>query len=201
MKHFLMLISSLAIAIGCTSRTETSSDKLMALARQKGDSISMMAKAALGSQLKAAIQEGGPAYAVEFCNVAAYPILDSLPAKASIRRASLRIRNPKDAPTDTEKEILQYYESRLSSEELLEPQVRETGNNILYARPILLDNPLCLNCHGSPGTHIQEETMAKLDQLYPEDNAKNHALGDLRGIWSISFDRDELVSYLDNMEK
>ena len=67
---------------------------------------------------------------------------------------------------------------------------------ILYAKPIVMNNPLCLNCHGTVGTQVSVEANALLNSLYPEDNATKHQLGDLRGIWSITFAREDIVTYL-----
>jgi hypothetical protein len=46
---------------------------------------------------------------------------------------------------------------------------------------------MCLNCHGTPGKHIQDATLTKIQQLYPEDRAVNFKEGDLRGLWHIIF--------------
>jgi hypothetical protein len=44
---------------------------------------------------------------------------------------------------------------------------------------------MCLNCHGQPGTDISAETQKALAELYPNDLAIGHKIGDLRGMWSI----------------
>jgi len=161
----------------------------------KGNEISLLAKKALGSKLKKALQEGGTAHAVEFCNVAAYPILDSVRTEipVEIRRAALRYRNPKDSPTEREKEIIEEYQKRVTLNKSLDPVVIDLNDEqVLYARPILLDNALCLNCHGEVGSQINEETNNLLNSLYPEDKAKGHQMGDLRGIWSLVFRKEDL---------
>jgi len=50
-----------------------------------------------------------------------------------------------------------------------------------------------LNCHGEPGKEISEETLQKLNELYPEDKAIGHQIGDLRGMWSIKIPKKEVV--------
>jgi len=165
----------------------------------EGNRISALAQQALGGQLKQAISKGGVPEAVKFCNVAAYPILDTLTTglDAEIKRASLRIRNPKDAPTNSEREILEQYQTQLDNDQELQPVVEVFDNDqVLYARPIVMNNALCLNCHGTVGTQVSDETNALLKSLYPEDNATGHQLGDLRGIWSITFSQEDLVAYL-----
>ena len=109
----------------------------------------------------------------------------------------MRLRNPQDAPTDTERKILEQYQSQLSSSQELQPMVEVLDEQqILYAKPIVMNNPLCLNCHGTVGTQVSVEANALLNSLYPEDNATKHQLGDLQGIWSITFAREDIVTYL-----
>ena len=61
-----------------------------------------------------------------------------------------------------------------------------SSDEIHFFKPILLQ-AMCLNCHGSPGEHIQAPTLARIQQLYPNDRAVNFKEGDLRGVWHIIF--------------
>ena len=201
----LLLVVALATLLSCTDSSKkettnaTQTEEIEEVVLAEGNRISALAQQALGGQLKQAISERGVLEAVKFCNVAAYPILDTLTTglDAEIKRASLRPRNPQDAPTDTEGKILEQYQSQLSSSQELQPVVEVLDEqHILYAKPIVMNNPLCLNCHGTVGTQVSDETNALLKSLYPEDNATGHQLGDLRGIWSITFSREDLVAYL-----
>jgi hypothetical protein len=45
----------------------------------------------------------------------------------------------------------------------------------------------CLVCHGDPQTQIAEATLAKINDLYPEDKATGFAMNDFRGAWKITF--------------
>lgn len=200
------IILLLLITVGCSNQNKTSQPSthdLTALTLTEGDKISSAAQKALGSQLKKAIVENGPRHAVQFCNTAAYPILDTLTTDFNvlIRRASHKVRNPKDEPIGPEKEILERFSDQLMKGEELEPVVEVLNEKqMLYAKPILLNNPLCLNCHGEVGTQILDDTHELIQELYPEDDATGHKMGELRGIWSITFDKDELVEYLDNRD-
>ena len=55
---------------------------------------------------------------------------------------------------------------------------------------------MCLSCHGESGTEINETTLQKLAELYPEDKAKGHKVGDLRGMWSVRIPKSEVVKRL-----
>ena len=80
--------------------------------------------------------------------------MDSLEQQydAEIKRVSMHYRNPEDQPDGTEKKILEAYQYSLDSGYSLSDNVQKVGSQfILYTKPIVIDNPLCLNCHGEPG--------------------------------------------------
>lgn len=198
-----LVLTLILLFVGCGTPKESaqvpSNREITEQARILGDKISLAAQTALGGQLKKAMSDGGPANAVQFCNEAAYPILDTLntPMNVSIRRASLRVRNMADTPTDPERKILKDYQGQIERKEELIPVVKVLPTDqLLYAKPIILNNALCLSCHGKVGAEINEETYNLISQLYPNDDAVDHEMGDLRGIWSITFGKEELVKYL-----
>ena len=161
-----------------------------------GRLVADSAQKALQQKLMKAIQEGGVAHAVDFCNLAALPLMDSLSNvyKAEIRRASHRVRNPEDAARDYEAPILEAYVYNMEQGEELKENVQKVGEDyLLYTRPIMLGNGLCLNCHGEPGTQVQAGTLEMIQAKYPNDNALGHQLNDLRGMWSIRLSRRMLV--------
>ncbi len=155
----------------------------------KGMEIAGAAFTALSTRLKKALDEGGVAEAVRYCNVVAMPLVDSLSQVhgADIRRTSRKARNPQDRPTDAEQAVLQLYHRQAEAGEPLKPLVRRTGaQQIAFYAPIKMQ-ALCLNCHGAPGETMREEDYAVIKELYPEDEAIGYAEGDLRGMWSITF--------------
>jgi hypothetical protein len=201
MKRTIFLV--LIIIAGCTpaEHAAPTADEIKNLAITQGETISSRAQKALSSQLKKTITERGPVAAVQFCSVAALPILDSVQTNfdVTIKRSSLWLRNPLDVPTEVEKRILEEYRTQLREGNTLEPVVKTVNDSqVLFAKPIMLDNPLCLNCHGQPGTQVTQDVQDILKTLYPTDQAINHSLGDLRGIWSITFEKDELIEYINN---
>ena len=48
---------------------------------------------------------------------------------------------------------------------------------------------MCLQCHGKPNQDIKRPTLNSLANLYPEDKATGYSINQVRGIWSISFDK------------
>jgi hypothetical protein len=162
-----------------------------------GDEISTEAQSQLITALQNAIGEKGIPGAIEFCNVEALPILDEVASKynVKIRRASHRYRNPQDKPLDFEELILDAYAYNLENDISNEPNIQklENGEILFYSKAIQIPNALCLNCHGTIGIEISPETEKKLMELYPEDKATGHKLGDLRGIWSIQIPKKEVI--------
>jgi|UPI000694D4C7 hypothetical protein len=157
--------------------------------KKQGMEIAMGTFKVLSGQLKAAMQEGGVKNAAQYCNTVAYPLVDSLSGQynAQIRRASNKVRNPKDAPTPREQEILDAYHAQAEAGEQPKPQVRQLASGeIAFYAPIMMQD-LCLKCHGKLGETLKAEDYAVIQELYPEDNAIGYEAGDLRGIWSITF--------------
>lgn len=169
-----------------------SKDEIRQEAMEEGNRIALETQQALASQLKFIIERDGIPQALKYCNVHAYPIVDSLEKKhdVGIKRASLHVRNPKDKPDEEEADILAEYESAIANGQTPSPVVILDDKQVRYARPIILSNQLCLNCHGIIGKDIKENHYEVIRALYPEDNATGFKLGDLRGIWSIKFNRE-----------
>ncbi|GMQ28940.1 DUF3365 domain-containing protein [Algoriphagus confluentis] len=162
-----------------------------------GDSISTEAQMELISQLQNAISERGVPGAIEFCSVSAFPILTEVGKVhgVAIKRASNRYRNPADQPDPQEQPILEAYEYNAENGIKSDPNIQkiEGGEVFLYTKPIVIPGGLCLSCHGDPGRDINSETLAKLAELYPQDQAKGHQVGDLRGMWSLRIPKKEVV--------
>lgn len=165
-----------------------------------GDEISNEAQTQLITALQKAIAEKGIAEAIAFCHVEALPILSEVSQKhnISIKRASTDFRNPLDKPTEDELSILDAYAYNSENDIKNEPNIQkfENGEVLLYTKAIQIPNGLCLNCHGDPETDINKETLEKIQKLYPEDKAKNHKIGDLRGMWSIRIPKAEVIKRL-----
>jgi len=165
-----------------------------------GDSITKEAQAQLTAQLLQAIESNGPAGAIDFCKVNALPILKFVESKhaVTLRRTSYQPRNPVDTPNEEELPLLEAYAYNVENNIPSDPSIQkiEQGEVLLYTKPILLANSLCLSCHGDPKKDIALETSAKLKELYPEDPATGYILGDLRGMWALRLPKKEVVKRL-----
>lgn len=153
----------------------------------RGEAMVQVAFDSLRTKLSGAIAQGGPAYAVEYCQISADDILASARSgREEIRRSSLKYRNPNNAPDEQETMVLKGMQKELLAGREASPQLLVQNGQAHYYQPILLQ-PLCLNCHGQVDSDIAAETLERIDSLYPEDRARGYEVGDLRGMWHIAF--------------
>ncbi len=157
-----------------------------------GLSYANSTKAQLGKNLMGAIQQQGILHALEFCNVQAMPITDSMAKvhQAKIVRVSDKNRNPTNKASLEEASYISLFQEVLNKGEEPEPiLVSENGKNRFYY-PIVT-NDMCLKCHGDVGQEIEEKTYEKILELYPQDKAIGYDINQVRGIWSIEFEKNE----------
>jgi hypothetical protein len=124
------------------------------------------------------------------------PLVDSLSKKygAVIKRVSFKVRNPKDVPTELEREILEAYEYQMENSAEMKSNVQAVEDDqYLFTKPILVENALCLTCHGTFENGLTQETDAFIKSKYPEDKATGYEIGELRGMWSITFPKKEII--------
>jgi len=148
----------------------------------------------LKDHLIAKMEKESIAEAIKYCNLKALPLLDSLSKEynAEIRRTSLKIRNPKNRPLDYEEDVLEEYAEKHKNGEKLPPLMKKFKNGtIVFYVPIIIENPICLNCHGPRKIMITEPNDKIIDSLYPTDEAINYNIGDFRGMWSVRFKLDK----------
>jgi hypothetical protein len=146
--------------------------------------------ASLQTELKAAMQEGGPVRAISVCSTSATPITQSVAAEQGLQlsRVSLKSRNPANRPSDWQKAVLESFESRKAAGEqaaaLTWSGVSEVdGQQQFRFMKAIPTGGLCLQCHGSD---LSPEVSATLDELYPEDQARGFKSGDIRGAFVVT---------------
>lgn len=158
---------------------------------EMGDDIVGETKRKISTTLMEAMEKGSVKYAAQFCNLVAYPIVDSMSKahNARIRRVSDRPRNPKDAMDEDEKKVFAMFKEKMSQPNAeVKPILVQYGDGTVgYYTPIKISMPVCLKCHGEVGKDITTEDYAELKRLYPEDKAVGYKEGELRGMFSIRF--------------
>jgi len=135
------------------------------------------------------IEKGGLAGAVKVCSEMAQGITREFNARSghTVRRVSLRYRNPSNIPDEYERRKLEKLDLLNKKKEMKNEYVEvidEGGQKYLrYMRP-LVALPLCINCHG-PKENISADVKPILAEKYPEDRATGFLVGDLRGAISV----------------
>jgi hypothetical protein len=135
------------------------------------------------------IEEGGLVGAVKVCSDMAQNITREFNARSghTVRRVSLRYRNPWNIPDEYERRKLEELDLLNKKKEMKNEHVEiidEGGQKYLrYMRP-LVALPLCINCHG-PKEKISADVKLILAEKYPEDRATGFLVGDLRGTISV----------------
>ena len=179
----------LFLSVTIFSCADSLTKKEVELYTEKGNLIVKKTADELSGNLMAKMKEGGIPLAVEYCNTAALPITTNI-SKAehvSIKRTSLKVRNPQNSPDIEEIEVINGFLSMINGNESPKPVVKidQSGSPHYYA-PILADAK-CLMCHGALDQELSKQADSIIKTFYPKDMATGFKEGDLRGIWSVSF--------------
>ncbi len=150
---------------------------------------------ALREQLSAAFAESGAAAAIQVCNLTAPALTEAVSSDHGwkIGRTSLKVRNPDNSPDAWERSVLRMFEARKGQGadpamlDHAEVVVRDGRRSFRYMKAIVTGKP-CIVCHGSD---LAPDVRAQLDDLYPGDQARGYAPGDLRGGFTITQPLDE----------
>ncbi|MCL9808892.1 c-type heme family protein [Flavobacterium luminosum] len=144
-------------------------------------------KKVLGKNLMESIQKKETLEALAFCNHQAIPLTDSMSTKynATIKRVSDKNRNPKNKANSEELEYIAQFKKELAEKKEIKPVVIEKENQVQFYYPIET-NTMCLQCHG---TQIKPEVQKQIKKLYPKDLAVGYKENEVRGIWSITFNK------------
>jgi len=109
-----------------------------------------------------------------------------------VGRTSLKLRNPDNAPDEWETMVLKQFEERAAAGENPAEMARfevveQNGARAFRFMKAIgmppLDKAPCLKCHGE---NIEPALAAKLDELYPDDQARGYRPGMIRGAFTIT---------------
>jgi hypothetical protein len=190
----VILFSSL-IFVGCSGNNEgkgkevtlTETERIEYM--EKGQQLAIETQKVLGSNLVKAINEDGPINALVFCNIQAHPLTDSMATalKAHITRVTDQPRNQDNAANEDQLTYISAAKQKLAVGEELRPEISVKDGKVTGYYPIIT-NQMCMQCHGSENDQITQETLAKINELYPNDKATGYNVGELRGIWVVEMD-------------
>ena len=135
----------------------------------------------LSGELVAAIADGGTTHAIPVCSTKAEALTGEVAAARGVTmvRLSDRPRNPKQRALGDDLAALESMRGDPG------PRLdRRDDGSAVVRLPILLNNPICLKCHGG-ADNVDAATAEVLARLYPDDEATGYRLDDLRGLWRI----------------
>lgn len=202
----LVVISTLFFITSCghqvkkSNTAETTIDPNMKVFPALNDSLHkelmvqgaiLVHKAMFGikSNLLEAMKKGGPQYALEFCNLEAIPITDSLAdtLKVGVKRIAKKYRNPDNEMKGAENKIYKEYIMNYIAGQPPKTRVEIDANGHPVYYKLIDVKQECLVCHGRPDVEIPSDVAKRIKELYPNDLATDFAVGQPRGMWAITF--------------
>jgi hypothetical protein len=171
---------------------------ILLAAEQVGDQITNLAMQQMDQLLPARLQTGGVAEAMAYCRPELYPAVDSLAVDfgARVQRLTLQPRNPQNEAQMPATRRLRELESTDTPQQLSSVVQRFTQTELLYTKPILIRDAYCLRCHGQTGQELAPADLELIEAAYPDDEATGYRLGQVRGLWQITFPQREIIEYL-----
>ena len=152
----------------------------------------------LMSMLTTELARGGPSAAIAVC-------ADSAQARTQrhqrtgvmVRRVGTRVRNPRNAPDDLERQVLAQFAATIAgggapTDTAFVAGTSAGGTELRFLRPVRIQPP-CLGCHG-PADQLSPEVRQVIASRYPDDQATGYAVGDLRGAISVRLTLTEPAS-------
>ena len=138
---------------------------------------------------KSAMKKDGPVGAVNFCSNKAEEIIANTNKNfkngVSIKRVTLKPRNPKDQANDSETAILTSLEALQGNgvvlPKMLVQKVDKTHTRVF--KPIIVQAK-CLICHGTQDK-LDPKAYEAIKAKYPNDKATGYKAGDLRGAFVV----------------
>lgn len=146
----------------------------------------------LRQRVIAAVRKGGLVAAIDVCAGEAQRITaqinSDLGGLVRVKRTTLRVRNPANAPDAAERRVLEglasLHKQGKLPDHVLEREARPTGAVYRYYVPIQVGG-LCAKCHG-PADKLAPAVRTVLGKRYPSDRATGYRPGDLRGMFSVT---------------
>jgi hypothetical protein len=167
----------------------------VAAIRQTGEAAVATVGKKLVTALNTALAAGGPEAAVLVCQTQALPLtaeqLTDQPTLVSVKRTSLRLRNPANAPDAAERLALDHVAKLVAAGQpppsVLVQRIQSAGTAApewrVY-RPIATKAE-CLVCHGDAATQSPALRTA-LQTRYPADAATGYATDQWRGLFRVT---------------
>lgn len=164
-----------------------------ATVRRIGDSAINWLGSVMLSELSRAVAKDGLEGAVDVCHLKKVPMTDgrisAFPQITAVKRTSLRLRSPANAPDAADQLALDQVLKELSSATAPKVLVQRIDRpnaapEWRVYRPLGV-MPECVGCHGDPGQQ-SPALREKLNRLYPDDKSTGFAAGEWRGLMRVT---------------
>ncbi len=181
-----IILSTVAVAMSATLLSATTNKEIKHEAK---NAIMKMGKT-LKMHMKQNMKGGGPIQAATFCSQQARGIAqkvnNSYKKGVSVKRISLKYRNPANKPAKDERDVLKELHTTFDAKKALPKMVvkKVSTNHYKVYKPILINNGVCLKCHGV-GAVRNEKAYKLIKSQYPNDKAIGYKKGDLRGAFVV----------------
>lgn len=140
----------------------------------------------LSQKVKSQISQGGIYKGAEFCANESFENIKefnkTLADNVSLKRVSLKNRNPNSYPQDDERKILEAFDLIEKSNAYLPSeivQMNEEGDYKIYF-PSTMSSKSCKSCHGAK-KGVNEKVYELFKSKYPNDKAFDFVSGQVRG--------------------
>lgn len=143
----------------------------------------------LVTEITSTMAKDGPEKAVDVCHLKALPltgeIIAGMPRITAVKRTSLKLRNPANAPDEAEKRALEHFQRKLDDgtpPNVLIQRIDQAGGKHEWRvyRPVVVLQQ-CVSCHG-PEENQSPALRTALKERYPQDAAVGYKLHDWRGL-------------------
>lgn len=181
-----IILSTIVVAMSATLLSATTNQEI----QQEAKAAIMKMGKTLKMHMKQNMKAGGPLQAASFCSEKARGLAKKVNASyekgISVKRVSLKYRNPADKPMADETKVLEELHSAFNAKkELPKMVVKEVGkNHYKVYKPIFIDKGVCLTCHGT-GDARDKQAYKLIKAKYPDDKAVGYKMGDLRGAFVV----------------
>lgn len=193
MRVYIPFLTIAILLAGCGGESGDTDDSTLShdqqLVRNASEQMVNRFSRDLKGELMAAMNEGGPARAIEVCRVQAPEIAAAHSNEPAwkIMRVSDQPRNPANQADTVQMEVLSMFADTTDEVEdvYVHWDIPAEGDTTVYVYKAIYTGDLCMNCHG-PADRLAEGVPARLAELYPEDAATGYKPGDLRGMFVVS---------------
>lgn len=178
---YVMMSAALVALIMPVQASDNANQILLKEARHQTKQLAMQ----LQKTLKKSMKKNGPQAAIQVCNSEAPAIAENLSqGDWTVGRTALKVRNSDNTPDAWESRVMKQFAEQLkngANPKTLEASKTEDGT-FRYMKAIPTGG-VCLACHGEK---LAQPIAAKLDELYPNDQARGFKQGELRGAFTLS---------------